>query len=154
MVDTLSPVGLALERDGALPVYRQIYARIRDAILAGDLAPGARLPSTRSLAGALGLITHLLLRPGDAAWIEDPGYFLARQALARAGARPVPVPVDGDGLDIAAGLARAPDARFAVVTPSHQSPLGVTLSLPRRLALLAWAARTGAWIVEDDYDSE
>jgi GntR family transcriptional regulator/MocR family aminotransferase len=284
-------IPLSLDRQDTQPAYRQIYQRLRDAILAGDLAPGARLPSTRSLAsqlatargtvsfayellagegyilargaagtivdpelgarrrgargpamprraappatpapaaplpfqmglpaldafprklwsrlaarrarglaagalayqdpagapalrralvaylgiargiacraeqifvtagfqGALGLIAQTLLRRDDQVWIEDPGYFLARQALALAGARLVPVPVDRDGLDVAAGIARAGAARFAVVTPAHQAPLGVMLALPRRLALLAWAARAGAWIIEDDYDSE
>src|SRR5262249_56612026 len=82
------------------------------------------------------------------------GYFRARDALAMAGARIVPVPVDHDGLDIGAAIKRSPKARLAVVTPSHQCPLGVTLSLPRRLELLSWAVKTGAWIIEDDYDSE
>lgn len=66
----------------------------------------------------------------------------------------VPVAVDEQGLDVAQGIARCADARFAVVTPTHQSPLGVSLSLPRRLALLDWASRQGSWIIEDDYDSE
>ncbi|HVY50099.1 GntR family transcriptional regulator [Hypericibacter adhaerens] len=104
--------------------------------------------------GALGLITRVLLRPGDPVWFEDPGYFLAREALKQAGAALVPLPVDPEGIDVEAGRARAPWARFAVVTPSHQAPLGVTLSLNRRLALLAWAAEAGAWVIEDDYDSE
>jgi GntR family transcriptional regulator/MocR family aminotransferase len=103
---------------------------------------------------ALDLAARLLLDPGDEAWIEEPGYLGARAALEAAGARVVPVPVDDQGLDVAAGEARAPRARLAYVTPSHQYPLGVTLTLERRLALLAWAARTGAWVVEDDYDSE
>ncbi|MFN8513230.1 MAG: PLP-dependent aminotransferase family protein [Chloroflexia bacterium] len=102
----------------------------------------------------LDLLTRLLLDPGDAAWIEDPGYGAARTALIASGARLVPVPVDGDGLDVAAGIARAPAARLAYVTPSHQFPLGSTLSLARRLELLAWAERAHAWIIEDDYDSE
>ncbi|MFP3518854.1 PLP-dependent aminotransferase family protein, partial [Pseudomonas sp. SIMBA_077] len=75
-------------------------------------------------------------------------------ALLEAGAQLVPVPVDDQGLDVAQGIARAPEAGFAVVTPTHQSPLGVSLSLPRRLALLDWANRQGSWIIEDDYDSE
>jgi GntR family transcriptional regulator/MocR family aminotransferase len=102
----------------------------------------------------LALLARLLLDPGDAAWIEEPGYPGARAALLAAGARLVPVRVDADGLDVADGIARAPRARLAYVTPSHQFPLGATLSLARRLALLAWAGRTGAWIIEDDYDSE
>ncbi|BAP42679.1 GntR family transcriptional regulator [Pseudomonas sp. StFLB209] len=102
----------------------------------------------------LDLISHTLMRAGDRCWLEEPGYFMARHALLEAGAQLIPVPVDEHGLDVAQGIARAPDARFAVVTPTHQSPLGVSLSLPRRLALLDWANRNGSWIIEDDYDSE
>jgi GntR family transcriptional regulator/MocR family aminotransferase len=109
---------------------------------------------TAGYQGALGLITRVLMQAGDAAWMEDPGYFRTRQALALAGARVVPVPVDAEGLRVPAGMRAAPTARLAVVTPAHHSPLGVSLSLQRRLALLAWAAKAGAWIVEDDYDSE
>jgi GntR family transcriptional regulator/MocR family aminotransferase len=101
---------------------------------------------------ALELIGRLLLDPGDAAWLEDPGYIGARAALTAAGARIVPVPVDGEGLDVAAGIRRAPAARLAYVTPSHQFPLAVPMALSRRLALLAWARRARAWIIEDDYD--
>ena len=71
-----------------------------------------------------------------------------------AGARAVPVPVDADGLDVEAGMARAPQARAAYITPSHQYPLGMTLSASRRMQLLNWAARHDGWIIEDDYDSE
>jgi GntR family transcriptional regulator/MocR family aminotransferase len=103
---------------------------------------------------AVDLAARLLLDPGDLAWVEDPIYAGARVALAAAGARLVPVPVDEEGLSVAAGIARAPGARLAYITPSHQFPLGVTMSLTRRLDLLAWARRAGAWILEDDYDSE
>ena len=102
----------------------------------------------------LDLISHTLMRQGEACWLEEPGYFMARNTLLEAGMQLVPVAVDDQGLDVAQGIARAPDARFAVVTPTHQSPLGVSLSLPRRLALLDWANRQGSWIIEDDYDSE
>jgi len=71
-----------------------------------------------------------------------------------AGAAIVPIPVDREGFDTNVAINRSPPARLAVVTPAHQCPLGVTLSLPRRIELLAWAAKTGAWIIEDDYDSE
>ncbi|SRR6266851_6959096 len=104
--------------------------------------------------GGLDLAARLLLDPGDAAWIEDPGSLAARGALLGAGARLVPVPVDREGLVVAAGIARCPHARLAFVAPSHQAPLGVTLSLARRLALLQWARQQSAWILEDDYDSE
>ena len=103
---------------------------------------------------ALDLAARVLLDVGDAAWIEDPGYSGAHAALAAAGARIVPVPVDDEGIDVTEGERRAPLARIAYVTPSHQFPLGAVLSAPRRLALLAWARRAGAWIFEDDYDSE
>jgi GntR family transcriptional regulator/MocR family aminotransferase len=103
---------------------------------------------------AFDLVCHLLLDPGDKAWLEEPGYPGARSALVGAGARIVPVRVDEHGLDVDAGIRRAPDARLAYVTPSHQFPLGVPMTLTRRLALLKWANTAGAWVVEDDYDSE
>jgi GntR family transcriptional regulator/MocR family aminotransferase len=103
---------------------------------------------------ALSIAARVLLAPGDAVWIEEPGFGGARDALTLAGARPIRVPVDADGLDVATGIARSPRARAAYVTPSHQYPLGVIMSAPRRLDLLAWARRRGAWLIEDDYDSE
>jgi GntR family transcriptional regulator / MocR family aminotransferase len=103
---------------------------------------------------ALNLATQLLLDPDEQAWIEEPGYLGARAALLESGARIVPVPVDAQGLDVERGIQLAPAARLAYVTPSHQYPLGVTMSLARRLALLAWAEAASAWIFEDDYDSE
>ena len=102
----------------------------------------------------LQICAHALLDPGDRAWVEEPGYPGAHQALAAVDAVPVLVPVDADGLDVAAGLRRAPTARLAYVTPSHHFPLGATMSAARRIELLQWATRTGGWIVEDDYDSE
>ena len=102
----------------------------------------------------LDLVCRLLLDPGDRVWMEEPGYPGARSALVGAGARMVPVRVDAEGLDVDAGTRRAADARLAYVTPSHQYPSGVPMSLRRRLALLRWAAAARAWVVEDDYDSE
>jgi GntR family transcriptional regulator / MocR family aminotransferase len=104
--------------------------------------------------GALDLVARVLLDPGDAVWMEEPGYLGARNAILGAGASVVPVPVDALGLDVAAGIALCPQARLAYVTPSHQFPLGMTMSLSRRLALLEWANQNNAWLVEDDYDSE
>ncbi|WP_309090744.1 PLP-dependent aminotransferase family protein [Phenylobacterium sp.] len=103
---------------------------------------------------AVDIAVRVLLRPGDPVWMEDPGYAPTWHALQAAGAEMHPVPVDRAGLDVAAGVAAAPQARLAFVTPSHQYPLGVTLSMGRRLELLAWARAAGAWIVEDDYSSE
>lgn len=102
----------------------------------------------------LDLVCRALLDPGEQAWLEEPGYPGARSALVGAGARIVPVQVDGEGLDVEAGVRRAGRARLAYITPSHQYPLGVPMSLRRRLALLRWAEAANAWVVEDDYDSE
>jgi len=102
----------------------------------------------------LDLVARVLIDPGDRVLIEEPHYSGARRVLQAAGARLVAVPVDREGFDVArAGRAQA-RARLAYVTPSHQFPTGVVMTLPRRLALLAWAERAGAWVVEDDYDSE
>jgi GntR family transcriptional regulator/MocR family aminotransferase len=102
----------------------------------------------------MSLIGQALLKAGDRVWHEDPGYPPTRELLAHMHLAAVPVPVDADGMVVAEGMRLAPRARAAVVTPAHQSPLCVSLSLPRRLALLDWAARSDAWIVEDDYDGE
>ena len=103
---------------------------------------------------ALQITARVLLDPHAPVWVEEPGYGGARDALAMAGARLVPVPVDQEGLDVTAGIERCRRARAALVTPSHQYPLGATMSASRRLQLLDWAQATGSWIIEDDYDSE
>lgn len=103
---------------------------------------------------ALEISARTVIDPGQPVWFEDPGYWGARDALTAAGARLVPVPVDAEGLDVAAGRRLAARARAVYVTPSHQFPLGATMSAGRRLQLLDWARRAGAWILEDDYDSE
>jgi len=109
---------------------------------------------TNGFAGALSIAVRALKLHGAQAWVEDPGYPFARTALAWAGLTCVPVPVDGEGMNVAAGIARAPDARVALVTPGQQAPLGVTLSLDRRHALLDWAHAGDRWIIEDDYLGE
>ncbi|HLA70328.1 MAG TPA: PLP-dependent aminotransferase family protein [Steroidobacteraceae bacterium] len=101
----------------------------------------------------LDLIARMLLDPGDHAWMEDPGYTGARGAMLAASATVVPVPVDADGMVIGGNQSRH-DVRLAYVTPSCQFPLGVALSLARRHSLLAWARKSQAWIVEDDYDCD
>jgi len=103
---------------------------------------------------AIYLAALVLLDQNDCAWIEDPGYLGARGALQIAGARLIPVPVDEQGLRVSAGVKLHQNARLAYVTPSNQYPLTVTMSLSRRLELLEWAQASGAWIIEDDYDSE
>lgn len=109
---------------------------------------------TNGYTGALGVICLALALRGQRAWSEEPGYLLARRALALAGIEAVPVPVDEQGISVASGIALANDARVALVTPGQQSPLGMTMSLTRRSELLAWARRQNAWIIEDDYLGE
>lgn len=109
---------------------------------------------TAGFTGALGLAVHGLQLSGKGAWVEDPGFPRTRGALGLAGMSVTAVPVDAEGLDVAAGVASAAGAALAVVTPGQQAPLGMTMSLPRRLALLAWARRNDSWIIEDDYLSE
>ena len=103
---------------------------------------------------SLDLCGRLLLDPGDAAWIEDPGYPGAAAVIAAAGGKAIPIPVDDAGFDVSAAMRKAPRAKLAYITPAHQFPLGVSLSLDRRMQLLRWAHETGSWIFEDDYDSE
>jgi GntR family transcriptional regulator/MocR family aminotransferase len=103
---------------------------------------------------ALEISARVLLDPGDWAWVEEPGYWLTRQVVTAAGGRLAPIPVDNEGLNVATGIKRCPKARAAYITPSHQYPLGATMSASRRFQLLEWADRAGSWIVEDDYDSE
>lgn len=91
---------------------------------------------------------------GERAWVESPGYDATYRSLILSGLKTVGVPIDSEGLDVQAGRRLAPDARLALVSPSHQYPTGVTMSLARRLALLQWAHDADAFILEDDYDSE
>jgi GntR family transcriptional regulator / MocR family aminotransferase len=103
---------------------------------------------------ALDLLARFLLKQGEPVWMEDPGYFGATIAFANAGVQMIPVPVDEHGLCVSAGLAMCPRAKGVYVTPAHQFPLGMTMPLERRMAVLRWASRTGAFVMEDDYDSE
>ena len=103
---------------------------------------------------ALQLCASVLLKPGDSVWMEDPGYPGARDALLRAHAKITPVPVDEEGLQVSIGKTKCPSAALCYVTPSHQYPLGMTLSASRRMELLEWAHTKRRWVIEDDYDSE
>jgi GntR family transcriptional regulator / MocR family aminotransferase len=132
---------------------REAIAEYLGAARAVRCEPAQILVTTGSQQG-IQLSGQVLLDPGARVWFEEPGYPGARQALRMAGAQIVPVPVDREGLDVAGGCRLARGARAAYVTPSHQYPLGVTMSAARRVLLLSWAARRGAWIIEDDYDSE
>jgi GntR family transcriptional regulator/MocR family aminotransferase len=136
------------------------YSPLREAVASylavsrGILCSTEQVIITSGFQSALGLITRALLHPGDLVWLEDPCYFVVRMALKAIGAEVMGVPVDQEGFNVTAGLAHSRHARFAYVTPSHQAPLGVSISLTRRMALLSWAASEDAWIIEDDYDSE
>ena len=102
----------------------------------------------------LEITTRVLLDPGDRVWMEEPGYRFARNLFVGGGCTVVPVRVDEEGLNVAAGMKKCANARAVLVTPSHQYPLGVTMTASRRLQLLDWAETHGSWIIEDDYDSE
>jgi GntR family transcriptional regulator / MocR family aminotransferase len=145
---------LLLECDplGYLPLREAIARHLRGT--RGLRCSGGHIMIVSGTQMALDLTTRLLADPGDAAWVEDPGYPGASRVLAASGVRVVPVPVDLQGMRVGEAVRRAPDARLAVVTATHQFPLGVALSLSRRAELLRWAQRNGSWIFEDDYDSE
>lgn len=132
---------------------RELLAVYLKAARGVNCQPGQIIISSGSQQ-ALYLLATTLLDPGDGAWLESPGYRGATAALRAAQATLCHVPVDRDGMDVAYGAQHYPQARLAYVTPSHQLPLGMTMSLQRRLALLAWARERRAWVIEDDYDSE
>jgi GntR family transcriptional regulator / MocR family aminotransferase len=137
---------------GFLPLRKAIAGYLRSA--RGVRCEPEQILMCAGSQQAIDLTLRVLLDPGDRVWLEDPGYPGVRNALIGHGAEIVPVRVDGEGLDVPQGLALAPDARLAFITPARQVPLGVALSLSRRLDLLQWAATSNAWIFEDDYDGE
>lgn len=137
---------------GELELRREIAAHL--AISRGIVCSPSQIVVTSGFSGGLGLVLRALGLEGESAWVEDPGYPLTRSALQLANITTVPIPVDGSGMDVAFACDHAPAASLAVVTPGQQAPLGWTMSLERRLALLNWAARTDAWIIEDDYLGE
>ena len=137
---------------GSLPFRQAVAAYLRTARAVRCEAEQIMVVSGSQQ--ALEITARILVDPGDRVWVEEPGYGGARDALALAGARLVPVPVDASGLDVSAGIERCPRARAAYVTPSHQYPLGVTMTAARRMQLLEWGQASGAWLIEDDYDSE
>ncbi|SCB35103.1 MocR-like pyridoxine biosynthesis transcription factor PdxR [Cupriavidus alkaliphilus] len=109
---------------------------------------------TAGFTGALGVTLRVIQAEGRQAWVENPGFLPSRRAMALSRLTTVPIPVDEDGIDVGYGQAHAPDAAVALVTAGQQAPLGPTLSLGRRVQLVEWASRTGAWIIEDDYLGE
>src|SRR5262249_37019227 len=132
--------------EGHLPLRRALAAYLRRA--RGVAADPGQIIIVNGSQQALDLTARVLLDPGDRVAIEAPQCQGARRVFAAAGARAVPVSVDADGLDVGRISPRSAGARLAYVTPSHQFPTGVVMSLARRLALLEWAERGGAHIVE------
>ena len=137
---------------GHLP-FREAIAEYLGTVRAVRCDASQILVTTGSQQG-LQIAAHVLLDAKERVWMEEPGYPGAHQTLAMLDVEAVPVPVDQEGLVVAEGLRRARNARAAYITPSHQFPLGMTMSAARRLQLLNWAVQTGGWIIEDDYDSE
>jgi GntR family transcriptional regulator/MocR family aminotransferase len=135
---------------GYEPLRQTIASHLR--IARGIACTADQILITAGSLGALEIIAQTLLNCDDAVWVEDPGYFFARDILLKSVPRLVGVRIDEQGLDVAAGIEAAADARLAIVTPTHQFPTGVAMSMERRQALLDWADRQGSWIVEDDYD--
>ena len=150
---TQSRFDLAPGDPGGDPLLRQAivdYLRLSRSI---DCQPDQVL-ITGSYAASMNLILRTLAQPGQHMWMEDPGYPFIRPVVEAGQLAVDAIPVDDEGMDVGWGQRHHPQARFALLTPAHQSPLGVALSLPRRRQLLAWAAERDAWIIEDDYDSE
>ena len=135
------------------PPLREAIAR-HLAVARGVVCSPRQIMILNSSMQAIDLVARILLEPADKVWVEDPCYPNLRAGLTMAGARIVPIRVDADGLDVRDGVRLAPEAMLACVSPSCQYPTGATLSLERRLALLDWAERGGAWIIEDDYQCE
>ncbi|MBU3078103.1 PLP-dependent aminotransferase family protein [Sphingomonas quercus] len=150
--DALGPTSYADPR-GQPALREQLAAYL--AMARGIACVPDQILVTGGFRGGLALALRALALPAGAeVWTEEPGFPLTRRALTLAGLEAVPVPVDGEGLDVACGIAKAPGAALAIVTPGQQAPLGVALSPARRRALLDWAAGAGAWVIEDDYLSE
>jgi GntR family transcriptional regulator/MocR family aminotransferase len=137
---------------GYLPL-REAIAEYLGAVRAVRCDADQVLITTGSQQG-LQICANVLLDDGAPVWIEEPGYPGARQACKTIGAELISVPVDDEGLNVSEGIRLCADARAVYITPSHQFPLGCTMSAARRLQLLSWATQAGAWIIEDDYDSE
>src|SRR6516165_5142376 len=152
-VRTLGPQNLGYTDPRGLTELRRSIAEYLQAAR-GVRADPEQIVVTAGTQQAIDIAIRVLLTPGDRVWVEDPGYFLTRRQLMLANAVLQPIPVDAEGLRVDVGIATAPRARAAFVTPSHQFPTGVVLSMARRLALIAWARKAGAFIVEDDYASE
>lgn len=137
---------------GYLPLRKAVGAHLR--LARGVQCDDEQVIITAGAQQAVFMVARLLLSQGDIVWLEDPGHLSASDVFRASGARTVNVPVDNEGFDHKLARNMSGNAKLAYVTPSRQFPLGMTMSLRRRLNLLEWASENDAWIVEDDYDSE
>ncbi len=140
------------ENGGFAPLKKQISYYLQSA--RGLACSPEQVILTSSTHAAIEVLSEVLLDEGEEVWVEDPAYHSALQAFVRAGVKPVPVRVDDEGFSLNQALAKTTKARLVFITPSRQYPLGQTMSLSRRLALIEWARSNNSWLVEDDYDSE
>lgn len=140
--DPCGELELRREIAGHIAVTRGVHCSVSQVFVTGGFSAG------------LGLTLGVLGLAGCSVWIENPGFPWARKGLELARLSLAPIPVDGEGIDVEHGVRHHPDARLILVTPGQQAPLGVTLSLERRLRLLEWATEHGAWVIEDDYLSD
>lgn len=148
----LSKRALYPDPRGELELRREIAAYL--AIARGIQCLPSQIIITGGYGAGLGLTLRVLNLQGQRVWVEDPSFPITRHGLELAGLLLAPIPVDKEGIDVEYGLQKAPDGALVVVTPGQQAPLGVTLSLARRLRLLEWAAQESRWIIEDDYLSD
>ena len=148
----LSKASLYPDPRGELELRREIAAYL--AIARGIECSPSQIMITAGYCSGLGLALRVLGLQGGKAWVEEPSFPITRHGLHLAGLDIAPVPVDDEGIDVEYGIREQADADLVVVTPGQQAPLGMTLSLARRLRLLEWAAQENKWVIEDDYLSE
>lgn len=148
----LSKAALYPDPRGELELRREIAAYL--AIARGIECSPSQILITGGFSSGLGLTMHVLGLHGRKAWVEDPSFPITRHGLGLAGLSLAPIPVDEEGIDVEYGINNVPDAALCVVTPGQQAPLGMTMSLSRRLQLLDWATQENKWVIEDDYLSE
>ena len=148
------PIALLEHNDpfGWLPLRQAIAAHLFE--WRGIECEPSQVVMTAGGADAFELIRGAIFKPGDAIWLEEPGYATARRVFSLGGLSVEPMPVDAEGLIVAQAIAKSPTARGAFVTPARQYPTGATMPLSRRLELLSWAKQASALVIEDDYDSE
>jgi GntR family transcriptional regulator/MocR family aminotransferase len=153
IVSQLAPSGIArCPAEGAIELREQVASYLANS--RGVVCSTDQILIISGTRQALLLVLLGLSNPGDFGWAEDPGYPGTPVSYNLFRVKPVPVPVDNEGLMVSEGIRRQKRAKFAYVTPARQAPLGHTMTIKRRVQLLNWAHETGAYILEDDYDGE